>query len=265
MRVIVTRPQQEAQQWVQQLQQASFDALALPLIHVSAAPDVHAVQKVWHGLAGFDAVMFVSGNAVDHFFALKPVGVQVIGSAQGSPRIWVTGLGSYAALTQRAGVPAQCIDAPNAQSGQFDSEALWSVVSGQVKQGSKVLIVRGTGATQSSDYAQGVGRDWLAQQIVQAGGAVEFVVAYQRVCPDFDNPHKELVSRAATDGSVWLFSSSEAVENLKSAFPVQQWQQAKSVVTHARIGRAASQAGFGLVLESRPVLADVMACLQTLQ
>jgi uroporphyrinogen-III synthase len=265
MRVIVTRPQHEARQWVEQLHQAGFNALAIPLIEVLAAPDPQAVQLVWQGIADFDAVMFVSGNAVDYFFACKPAGGQLFESGTHGPRLWVTGPGSYAALIQRAGVPAQHIDAPSMQAGQFDSEALWQVVSGQVKLGTKVLIVRGAGSENSVQHAQGVGRDWLAQQIVQAGGELDFAVAYQRACPDFDVLHKQIVSSSACDGSVWVFSSSEAIENLKEAFPVQQWQQAKAVVTHTRIGRAASQAGFGLVLESRPVLADVMACLQTLQ
>jgi uroporphyrinogen-III synthase len=257
MRVIVTRPQHEARHWVEQLQGVGFDALALPLIEVAAATDTQPVLQAWLNLHHFDAVMLVSGNAVDHFFALQPAAVLAY------PRFWVTGPGSYAALTQRAGVPAHCIDSPNSDMGQFDSEALWSLVFGQVQVGTKVLIVRGAG--RNANGALGVGRDWLAQHITQAGGRVTEVVAYQRLCPAFDEQQLALISGSATDGSVWIFSSSEALENLKISFPVQQWQQAKAVVTHHRIGLAASNAGFGTVLESRPVLADVMACLHTLQ
>ncbi len=257
MRVIVTRPQHEARHWVEQLQSVGFDALALPLIEVAAATDSEPVLQAWQNIHHFDAVMLVSGHAVDHFFALKPIGLHV------SARFWVTGPGSYAALTQRGGVAANCIDVPNMDAGQFDSETLWSIVSMQVQAGTKVLIVRGAG--RNANGALGVGRDWLAQHIAQAGGCVTEVVAYQRLCPAFDEQQLALISGSATDGSVWLFSSSEALENLKASFPVQQWQQLNAVVTHPRIGLAASNAGFGRVLESRPVLSDVIACLHTLQ
>ena len=265
MRVIVTRPQNEARPWVQQLKQAGFDAVAVPLIEVVGTPDMQAVYHAWQTIADFDAIMFVSGNAVDYFFASRPVNVPELDSGALHPRMWVTGPGSYAALTLRAGIKAQYIDAPDAQSGQFDSEALWSVVSAQFKRGAKVLVVRGGSCKHSTANAQGFGREWLARQIGLAGGEVSQVLVYQRTCPDFTCEQQAVVHSAAADGSVSLSSSSEALENLKATFPVQQWEHANAIVTHARIGSAASQMGFGTVLESRPVLADIMACLQTLQ
>ena len=69
MSVIVTRPKNEARQWVDALVDAGYDAQALPLIGVLPAPDPSAVVAAWQRLNTFDAVMFVSGNAVDQFFA----------------------------------------------------------------------------------------------------------------------------------------------------------------------------------------------------
>ena len=62
MRVIVTRPTQEASQWVHALNDAGFDAVALPLIGVLPPSDPAAVAAVWARIGEFDAVMFVSGN-----------------------------------------------------------------------------------------------------------------------------------------------------------------------------------------------------------
>ena len=50
MRVIVTRPEREAQDWVQALQQAGYAAQALPLIGIGPAPDLAAVQQAWRQL-----------------------------------------------------------------------------------------------------------------------------------------------------------------------------------------------------------------------
>ena len=67
MRVIVTRPRREAQQWVLDLSVLGLEALALPLIEVGPVDDPADLVRVWQQLAHYVGVMFVSGNAVDHF------------------------------------------------------------------------------------------------------------------------------------------------------------------------------------------------------
>ncbi len=74
MRVIVTRPAAQATPWVQSLQQHGIAAVALPLIHIAPALDRAAVIEAWRHLAEARLVMFVSANAVEHFFALRPSG-----------------------------------------------------------------------------------------------------------------------------------------------------------------------------------------------
>lgn len=266
MRVIVTRPASECGKWVDALVQSGLNAQALPLIAVGPPPDPAAVRAAWARIASFDAVMFVSGNAVSHFFALKPAFAPVFSAQEAiKTRAFVTGPGSLAALRQ-AGVEAACIDAPDTQAGQFDSEALWAVVAPRVVPGYRVLIVRGMGdASMDPDVGGGVGRNWFSSQVQAAGGVVEFVVAYQRCQPDWSASDRQQVHQAACDGSVWLFSSSEAIANLQSAFPDVSWAQARAVATHVRIAQAARAAGFSVVCESRPVLADLVASIESMQ
>lgn len=266
MRVIVTRPASECGKWVDALVQAGLDARALPLIAVGPPPDCAAVAAAWARIASLDAVMFVSGNAVSQFFAFKPPSTPVFrAQAAIKTRAFVTGPGSLAALRQ-AGVDPACIDAPDTQAGQFDSEALWAVVAHRVVPGYRVLIVRGMGdASMDADVAGGVGRNWFASQVQAAGGEVEFVVAYQRCQPTWSVSDRQWAREAAHDGSVWLFSSSEAIANLLSAFPDVAWDQARAVATHPRIAQAARVAGFAVVCESRPVLPDLVASIESLQ
>ena len=73
--------------------------------------------------------------------------------------------------------------------------------------GDRVLIVRG-GTTPGAEG--GSDREWLSRQIA-AAGTVDFVAAYERGAPQFDADQRALARQAATDGSVWLLSSSEAV------------------------------------------------------
>ncbi len=268
MRVIVTRPEREARAWRRQLSARGLDALVLPLITIGALTDRSARQALdsaWQRLQEYFAVMFVSGNAVAHFFASKqtlavipPSWSAIDFEATGvrSPRCWAPGPGTAAAL-RHAGVAALAIDAPDARTGQFDSEALWQRVQPGVPPGARVLIVRG------SDGGASAGRDWLARQLAGAGARVEMVVAYERRAPVFSPQQAALAQQAAHDGSIWLFSSSQAIRHLAGLLPAQDWRLARAVATHPRIAQTARDAGFGVVCESRPTLDDVVASIES--
>lgn len=265
MRVIVTRPEREAHQWVLDLSARGLDASALPLIKIAPVDNPSGLAQAWHDLAEYVGVMFVSANAVAHFFAARPASVQAFKSHSAiRARAWATGPGTARALL-REGVAPELLDTPAPEQGQFDSEALWQVMAPQVHPGTRVLIVRGIDAGRSDDTAQGSGREWFAKRVSQAGARSEFVVAYQRCAPEFSAAEHELAGQSATDGSVWLLSSTEALANLIAWLPEQSWVDARALATHPRIAAAAKRAGFGVVCESRPTLADVVASLESMR
>ena len=257
MRVLVTRPAREAQRWVHELRLHGFNASALPLIEIGQAPDEDAVRREWARLDRYHAVMFVSGNAVDRFFALRPPSFP--NWPREETRAWAPGPGTRDALL-RSGLPLASIDQPDAKAKQFDSQALWAQVAGQVKADQRALVVRGGDAA-----GRGSGRDWLGAQLGKRGVAVDTVVAYCRRPPHWTRAQLEVAQEAAADGSTWLFSSSEAVGNLKQELPDQGWSKARAVATHPRIAQAATDAGFGVVCLSRPTLADVVASIESIR
>jgi len=251
-RVIVTRPAREAQRWVAALRAAGLDAVALPLIVIDTLPPPAAQLATRLPLDRYDALMFVSAAAVEHFFARHAHAADL----QAMPRCWATGPGTTRALLD-AGVPAATIDAPSAQAIQLDSEALWERVQAQVLAGARVLIVRGGDAS-----GHATGRDWLARQIEAAGGVVDTQVAYRRLPPSFGADDMQLAMEGARGEATWLFSSSEAIANLCQALPGTAWQAARAVATHARIAQAAQDAGFGLVRTSAPTMAALVASIE---
>ena len=279
MKVIVTRPRLEADAWVKQLRALHFDAVALPLIHIGAVGDDNDpdndVVKAWENLHQYRAIMFVSSNAARYFFPLNmPIAGELIDYSAiknianldklaSPPRMWATGPGTRDALLAQS-VPADLIDSPAADAAQFDSEALWSRVHHQVKPGDKVLIVRGSSLnTNDAESLAMSGRPWLADQLTAAGVQVDVAVSYQRSAPVFDAAQMALMVQGATDKSVWLLSSSEAVANLRTVSGL-NWSHARAVATHPRIALAARDAGFGVVYESRPLLVDVAASIESL-
>ena len=261
--VLVTRPAPEAQHWVAQLQAQGLTAQALPLIAIGPSPRHQAaVQQARAQLAQYQAVMFVSGNAAHYFFEPNSaLALDWQAQAAINTRAWTPGPGT-ARVLHACGVPAACIDGPAADATQFDSEALWQRVHPQVRAGMRVLIVRGT--TAGADSALGLGRDWLAQQLRQAGAQVDFVVAYERAAPCLSAAEQRLAQAGAHDGSLWLFSSSEAVGHLRQLLPGQGWQHARALTTHPRIAQAAHAAGFGQVHHCKPALEAVVASIKSL-
>ena len=253
MRVIVTRPLHEAGPWVDELRQRGFEAQALPLIRILACESGQDVARAWGELAGARAAMFVSSNAVRHFFASP----DARSGWPGSVRAWATGPGTALALG-KAGVPEELVDAPPIDAAQFDSETLWRQVAAQVAPGDRILIVRGA----EDNHPENRGRDWLEQQLGAAGADVTTAIAYLRGVPEWTPVQLDEAARAASD-AVWLFSSSQAIANLRQLLPRQAWNSARAIATHPRIESAAREAGFGVVCVSRPSMEAVVAALES--
>jgi uroporphyrinogen-III synthase len=207
--------------------------------------------------------MFVSGNAVEHFFAVQRSGAEPTASdlvTFKGVRFMAPGPGT-ALLLAAQGVPAAQIDTPPADAAQFDSEALWQVIGQREWSRQRVLIVRGQSVT-SEAAVNGVapGREWLARQLENAGAAVDFVVVYERRAPYFTPAQLQRIDDSQRDGSVWLFSSSEALAHLPQGT---DWSQARAIATHSRIAQAAQAAGWGVVIESRPALDDIVGSIES--
>lgn len=263
MRLIVTRPIAQAVPAVQELRALGVDAHALPLIGIEALPgagdaasespegDVASeLRRCWATLAERRLVMFVSANAVAHFFAAAGGSAWPPQTLAGS-----TGPGTTAAL-MAAGVPASCLREPGPEAGRLDSEALWQRLRDLDWFGASVLIVRGEG-----------GRDWLAETLRNAGALVEHVAAYRRTLPRLSDEQATLLAAAEADPArhVWHFSSSEAVHNLPRLAPGGGWRTSHAMATHPRIGEAARSVGFTQVQVLAPGVQSLLQAWLALQ
>jgi uroporphyrinogen-III synthase len=269
----VTRPQDEAEAWVQALSERGWPALSLPLIDTAqptgeaTLAELNRAREQWRE---WDALMFVSAAAVRHFFATAPAASPLPVSAT---RFWAPGPGTARALARALaplGVSPTQIDVPPDDAEQFDSEHLWPLVAHQVVSGHRLLVVRGnspavSGSPRSTTGLAGQGRDWLIQRCREQGGYAEACVAYERRAPVWSAERRAQAADGAAQGSLWVFSSSEAVQHLREALPAQDWSRATALCTHPRIAAAARAAGFVHVLLSRPALADVLRSLESAQ
>lgn len=254
-RVIISRPAEQAQAWVDALCERGIDAVAAPLIGISDAPDPAAVDAAWAGLSQCALLVFVSPNAVTRFFARRPQRCPWPDQLMAA----VPGPGSSAAL-RALGLRDEQIIEPAVDAASFDSESLWERLEAGDWHGAKVLIVRGEG-----------GRDWLASRLRDAGAQVSFVGAYRRGAAEMSPATRRVIAEALADPArhLWLLSSSEAIDNLMQSglLPTEELKAAlarsSALATHPRIAERARAAGFASVTESRPGIDDVAACIQS--
>jgi uroporphyrinogen-III synthase len=260
VQIIVTRPWVQAIDWVRQLQANRIEAAALPLIAIEPATDTAALVVAWNGLAAQRLVIFVSPNACEQFFVQRPpsiawpAGVYAASPGPGTTRTLIG-----------VGVPAEQIIEPASDAAQFDSESLWAQLSKRDWRDASVLILRGD-----------TGRDWLADTLRAHGARVSHLAAYRRAVPVLDEAQGRLL-RAAIESPashLWLFSSSEAIDNLAvlaralSGVDVDvdvdvDWSRSLAIGTHPRITASIRRAGFGEVRDARPSLEAVIACIQS--
>lgn len=249
LRLLVTRPRPQADRWVERLRAQGIDAHALPLLAIDAVADPGALRAAWRDLPRYALAMFVSPNAVSHFFAARPAA-----AAQRWPagtRAAATGPGTLQSLYEAGVPPTQCV-APPPDAAQFDSTALWQLLCDEAWADRDVLVLRGEG-----------GRDEFAEQLRQAGASVTFVQAYRRgpAMPSETERHLLDAALAQPRRHVWWLSSAEAVGYLPRLAPGADWHAAQALASHPRIAARAREIGFGQVFEAPPTLDAVQASL----
>lgn len=243
--LLVTRPRPQCAAWLARLAELGVDAAALPLIEILPVRDAGPVAAAWAVLPAVDLAVFVSPNAVEHFFAHA--------TAAWPPRTLAAcvGPGSAQALAVH-GVPAALIVQPAADAASLDSEHLWEQLAPRRDwAGTRVLLLRGDG-----------GREWLAERLTEAGASVEAVTVYHRAGPRFSAAEQALLAAAQAEPLrfVWLFSSAEAVGHLQGMKMAAQ----RAIATHPRIAEAARAAGFHPVVLARPAPEAVTQALKAL-
>lgn len=232
-RVLVTRPAAQAAATARAIEAAGGEARCFPLIEITPAADLSALEALMADLDRFALAFFVSPNAVSHaldyLLARRawPPGLRVAGVGQGTARALAA-----------CGFPDVIVP-----SSGFDSEAVLALpeFSRAAVEGREVVIFRGDG-----------GRELLAEELRARGARVRCVSCYRRLSPA--GGAARLLAEAA-ECEVLSLSSSEAVGKLLAlcggtlpealaALPV--------LASHPRIAAAAQAAGFREVLACPP-------------
>ena len=165
LKIVVTRPREQAARLMQYIERSGGRALLFPLLDIAPAADQPALREQISRIAQFDLAIFISPNAVQYGMAA----IRAAGDLPPALKIAAVGQGSAKALRE---LGIADIIAP---TENFDSEGLLALPELQNIAGWRVLIFRGDG-----------GRELLGNTLKAREAMVEYVTCYQRSKPQLD-------------------------------------------------------------------------------
>lgn len=208
VKILVTRPRDQASHLVHEIEQAGGIAMLFPLLEITPV-QVSRSQVADVELA--DLMVFISPNAVKY-------GMAAIADRLPA-RIATVGQGSAKALRDMG------VEDVIVPTERFDSEGLLAMPGLQNVAGWRVKIFRGDG-----------GRDLLGDTLTSRGAAVEYVSCYLRSKPPLD-------VRELSQADVYTVTSSEALGYLWEVLP-QGLSGVPLFVPHPRIAELARLQGW---------------------
>lgn len=165
LRIVVTRPRDQASKLARSIEEAGGHAILFPLLEIAPLADAQPLEALVRRLREFDLAVFISPNAVRYGMASIHAG----GGLPRSIKVATVGQGSAAALREWG------INNVIAPQGQFDSEALLGLAELQDVRGWRIAIFRGED-----------GRELLGDTLRARGAQVEYVACYRRLTPKVD-------------------------------------------------------------------------------
>ena len=217
LRILITRPEENAQRLAEQISNYGAKTVIFPLLETQQA---NQAPDTLNDLEAYDMMIFVSRSAARYIWPFVPKGIPE------SIKVAVVGDGTRQELIKHGRHP-DLMPVDN----QFDSEGLLALEDLEDVQDSHILIVRGQN-----------GREKLHEVLTERGAKVSYAEVYQR----------EFCKRALTpevlDVDVIVITSSQALEhlvNLASQAGLADILMEKTLVLiHPRIANVAKELGF---------------------
>jgi uroporphyrinogen III methyltransferase/synthase len=221
-RVLVTRPREQAGDWVEALRAAGAEARVVPMIRIEPAGDAAEIAAVLARLDDYDAVLFASSNAVRELARrAAELGVPLGGRR---PSYLCVGPATARAALQ-AGLPVAA-----SPEERFDAEGLFEALQDRLPvAGRRFLLPRAEG-----------GREALAARIAAAGGRADALVLYRSAPPDAD-PAALRAALVAGEFDTLGFASPSAARNFAALLDAEA-REAAGRCTVAAIGPVTAEA-----------------------
>ncbi len=245
VRVLVTRPRDQAAEFVDRLAALGADTIESPTIRILPPEDPDPLRRAAASANGFDWIVFTSANAVDAVMAALSHGGKDVRTLHG-PQLCAVGSATADRLA-RHGIRADLV--PN----EFRAEALVDAITAHGHlAGARVLLPRAD-----------IGREVIAEGLRSVGAVVTEAVAYRTVLQDADADGGPDVYRLLLDGQIDVvtFTSASSVRNFVQIYGAEQAVDLLDRATVATIGPATSAAAaqLGITVSIQPTTYTIPA------
>ena len=201
VKVLVTRPEQQAEALCEAIENLGGKAIRFPVIEITQSENQLAARTILDNIPQYDIGIFISRNAVDWTMKLLAEKKSTL------DMLTLIAIGAATAEALKQFSSAQLITNSGA-----NSEALLELdaLGADVIRGKKIIIFRGQG-----------GREYLATTLRERGAKVDYAEVYRRDCPEYDRDViDELWSSSNPD--VVIITSNNGLENLFSLLDKKQ-------------------------------------------
>lgn len=226
-KVLVTRPEEQAEKLCSLIKEQGGHAIKLPVIDIRPVQKNEVLQKLLIGLEKYQIGIFISRNAVKYTLALLNHNIDTLKHL----KILATG-SATAAILKKSGIT----DVIHA-GAYAESEALLELPELQSSEitGRNIIIFRGIG-----------GRELLAETLRTRGAVVDYAEVYERIPVQYTKPELDAVWFNQTPDYI-VVTSSESLQNLFDMLSSEQRNimlNTKIVVFGKRMSELAVKLGF---------------------
>jgi len=201
VKVLVTRPEQQAEVLCEAIENLGGKAIRFPVIEITQSENQLAAKTILENISQYDIGIFISRNAVEWTMKLLDEKTTTL------DKMTLIAISAATAETLKQVSSEQLIS----NSGT-NSEALLELdaLGADVIRGKKIIIFRGQG-----------GREFLATKLRERGAKVSYAEVYRRDCPEYD---RDVVAKLWSPNSpdVVIVTSNNGLENLFSLLDKEQ-------------------------------------------
>jgi len=201
-RILITRPREQAAEFVSLLQSLGADPIEAPMIRIVPPTDFEALDDACAAIDEFDWAVFASGNAVDAFMS-RLLASDADVRALKNVKLCAIGAGTSDRFT-RFGIKVDLIPAES----RAESVVQALLDTGEIK-GQRFLLPRAD-----------IGREVIGEELRKRGGLVSEVVAYRTVAIDPERDGEPDVYRMLLDRriDVVTFTSPSSVRSFAELY-----------------------------------------------
>ena len=244
-RVLVTRPREQAAEFVSLLETLGANSVEAPMIHIAPPADYTALDEACAGIDQFDWAVFTSGNAVDAFMGRLLASTADV-RALNSVRLCAIGAGTAERFT-KFGIKVDLIPAESRAES-----VLQALVERGAVEGLRFLLPRAD-----------IGREVIGEELRKRGAAVEEVIAYRTVAVDPEREGAPDVYRMLLDRQIDVvtFTSPSAVRSFAELYGAEATADLLHMIDVAAIGPVTAEAAaqFGIACSIVPTQYTIQA------